>query len=616
MLEFIKKLDVFGYRPQFLVSGNQKFKSSAGGFIFIAFFIFAIYYFISQTVEYLDKYNSVSNSRIVLIDSESYNISVPEMYLGIGIISDSHIEYNITNNFSYLDFKLGDTYINREGKRTDNYITLAPCDFNHFYDDLENNKYLWGKKEVVINRLKYYLCLPSNFTFKSLAYDFGEEERFIQIIVSLKNMSVLNYAQQHLKTFRPKLNFIFKNILVNTEDKYSPYSSNIDTFYNEIDYEFIKKTDLSLNPFEIFDDRNYFGNSAYEPVEYGFSNQREYTLFQISKKTDVSVQIPDRLSSLILELYKVKLNLNRSVNRCYRSYTKFTEFFAEVSAVLSNLLVFFAVIMIEYNSLQGTNDMIVTLFNNEKLLNMNLFTKDLKKKIKNKTTSIDNCLKTNTKSSRIRKSSIKDNQSLKSKLYLNKENLSFEYEKEHRLCFDNIVETEKNVFESVEKNNILIPITDDNERCESILRNNTLIKQTQCLEEIINNLIEENENFSFFDFLKAPFYRNDKHLILYKGLDNLNKIMDIQNYIKFNLGMSFIKQILFDKFQLLAFDGLFQVINCKTLFYDNNDISRDFSIYNKSHFEEFFRSFQFILQRQNSTDKKLLDFLFQNLEIS
>ena len=143
----------------------------------------------------------------------------------------------------------------------------------------------------------------------------------------------------------------------------------------------------------------------------------------------------------------------------------------------------------------------------------------------------------------------------------------------------------------------------------------TIFKQTHCLENILDNLIVETGNYSFFSVMKAILMRNEKHNIFTKGIDNLNRIMDIQNYIKFNLGMSFIKQILFDKSQLLTFDGLFQVINCKTLFYDNTDVSRDFSIYNKSHFEDFFRSFQLILQRQNPTDKKILDFLFKNLDI-
>lgn len=132
----------------------------------------------------------------------------------------------------------------------------------------------------------------------------------------------------------------------------------------------------------------------------------------------------------------------------------------------------------------------------------------------------------------------------------------------------------------------------------------------------MENLIFETGNLSYFDLLKAILMRNEKDNILTKGIDNLNRIMDVQNYIKFNLGMSFIKQILFDRSQLLIFDNLFQVINCKTLFYDNTDVSRDFSIYNKSHFEDFFRSFQLILQRQNPTDKKILDFLFKNLDIS
>jgi hypothetical protein len=77
--------------------------------------------------------------------------------------------------------------------------------------------------------------------------------------------------------------------------------------------------------------------------------------------------------------------------------------------------------MIEYNSFLGTNDMILSLFNREKLENMKLFTRDLKKKISRRATSIDPHVNDIIKTTRNITDNSKHNPSLKSNRYLIKE---------------------------------------------------------------------------------------------------------------------------------------------------------------------------------------------------
>ena len=72
--------------------------------------------------------------------------------------------------------------------------------------------------------------------------------------------------------------------------------------------------------------------------------------------------------------------------------------------------------------------------------------------------------------------------------------------------------------------------------------------QTSKLEEIINALLEDSVEYSFYDFLKNICGTKKKSMFFYNyGLENLKKMMDIYNFLKFNLEMTLIKEVLFDK---------------------------------------------------------------------
>ena len=79
-----------------------------------------------------------------------------------------------------------------------------------------------------------------------------------------------------------------------------------------------------------------------------------------------------------LNLQKVMIYLNPIKRQTYRRYKKFATFLAEVSSVLSNGFMLFAVVMIRYNSVQGKNNMILSMFPKKLIENLKFFKKDLK----------------------------------------------------------------------------------------------------------------------------------------------------------------------------------------------------------------------------------------------
>ena len=79
-----------------------------------------------------------------------------------------------------------------------------------------------------------------------------------------------------------------------------------------------------------------------------------------------------------LNLEKIMIYLNPIKRQTYRRYKKFATFLAEVSSVLSNGFMLFAVVMIRYNSVQGKNNMILSMFPKKLIENLKFFKKDLK----------------------------------------------------------------------------------------------------------------------------------------------------------------------------------------------------------------------------------------------
>ena len=145
-------------------------------------------------------------------------------------------------------------------------------------------------------------------------------------------------------------------------------------------------------------------------------------------------------------------------------------------------------------------------------------------------------------------------------------------------------------------------------KCETISANTKM-------DEVIITLLEDGLAFSFFDFLKNSCGIKKKSTVLYNyGLENLKTIMDIDTYLKFNLEMTLIKEVLFDKNQIVIFDIISKMINLKKFFEPIIEKQLSFDRYDKFEFEEFFSSIDVLFDRQNETDRKIINFITTKIE--
>ena len=90
--------------------------------------------------------------------------------------------------------------------------------------------------------------------------------------------------------------------------------------------------------------------------------------------------------------------------------------------------------------------------------------------------------------------------------------------------------------------------------------------------------------------------------------------MDIERYLKFNLDMTLVKEVLFDNTQRLVFDTITKLISFKRFFDKNKEKYVDFSSYKKEDYESFFKGIKCMSSRYDTTDNKIIKFIEERIE--
>ena len=142
-----------------------------------------------------------------------------------------------------------------------------------------------------------------------------------------------------------------------------------------------------------------------------------------------------------------------------------------------------------------------------------------------------------------------------------------------------------------------------------LVKNESINVSRKSLTNFMNIILEKSLKFSFQDYLKKLFCFTSKKMTLYSiALNSIKNIMEIKTFIRSNLEAKLIKKVLFDKNQLIVFDTISLFSNFKSLFDDNEKDLKMFN-YDKKDFQDFFESLNILFQRENATDRKLLNFI-------
>ena len=389
---FIKKFDYFGYTPKFRINGNDVYKSSFGGLIFIFFIIYSLYLLTSQLIIFLNNINIVKTSRILFKDSESsYLLTTSDIYLGLGLVDVNQKEFNSTEMFPYLIFDMSLIIIDKFSNKTKIPIELGKCDMSKFIGQSEFDTYSSYDIANLNNKLAYYVCPVPNSTFNYTPDMFGTEHIYIDFDLNLKNTSILSQASDDLNIFRPRLNLIFKQYKLNFDSKSNPYEPFIENIFTNLDFDFIKKNEILISPLEIKDDDYFFTTGSFKYyINNLLGTQTNGTVFSMSHRTSYFERVWNRTASVqannmnpLLYLAKFLIRMSPTSEITLRTYDNLSNFLANVSAVLSNILIIFMIIMTKVNEINGKNLLLESMFSFKTIKNMIKFHEDFNKKYKN-----------------------------------------------------------------------------------------------------------------------------------------------------------------------------------------------------------------------------------------
>ena len=275
-------------------------------------------------------------------------------------------------------------------------IDLQICNYSLFSngDDVINDTILRTK---IIEKISYYYCPVSNFTFNITPDTFENGHIYLDFSLRLKNYTFYDTAYKDLLTRAPYVNLIYKQIGLNIESKSQPYKSFIENTMNTIDPEYVKRTEMRIEPLEIMDDDDAFSLGSFKYYKNNLvSSQNNGTAFRYSRYSDFFEAEGNRTNISSLAFNRFYMRLGTSCNVSLRLFQKFSDFLASVGAIISNLLLLIVILMSQINKINGRHLLLESMFSYNIIRDIKKFKKEAKIHF-NKNSNAETKIKVNKK---------------------------------------------------------------------------------------------------------------------------------------------------------------------------------------------------------------------------
>ena len=374
-------LDIFGYVPQFTIKKEACYKSEFGAIIHLFYFVLFWYYCIAVTIEYITAFNEVDKIKVFTSESNIYNVSIKDIYFGIGIMKNSMVNLSL---FPGINIALQYVYVDEYGSKNYTNINLTTCKMSNFYSPSDWKNIPNDEKDYLKKRLTNYLCPDSEGFSQTLIPYKLVNYSYYQFIVNAANDSVLNLTINQLFLDKPKIQFIWSGIDVASHDKETPYKTYIDFIQSSFHENSYEEVELFLKPYTISDDDYRFSSQYTIYKNEDYSSQPEGEIFNVEKVSYRTVdqfgrKIPPNSSDTDHLLFqKIKINLSSQAIKVFRDYMKFVDFLAQTTAFTSNILFVLMIFMSWVNSVLAQNILLKTLFSSNSIKHMKEFENDYK----------------------------------------------------------------------------------------------------------------------------------------------------------------------------------------------------------------------------------------------
>jgi hypothetical protein len=346
--KIFKNLDYFGVQLNFQYDNKQKFRSVFGGVTFFCFFVFAM------TFTFLNFKNFSNRTMMNLVFNENYSEKAPEirpldysMQYAVGLEVGNPSKLPLLYQYIDIHFisvtlqKINGTVI-----KSKKLLNMTKCTKELFFNINEAGFNSLG--------LQNYFCPDlTNFSIQGIWTE--EIFKYFEFVTFLKpeiytnnNLTLLNEARKLFIDYEIKSSLYY----IDTSITVSDYSNPINKFFNSIfivcDWRFFKKMNLDYMYLKFISDSDMLFrdevtfNKDFVVLDslmeyFGDINEDRFT-----KSTNPRPRDFDTFSKLYIRS-SPKSRLTKRV------YMKLTEYLANMSSILSSLLLILFLIVARLN---------------------------------------------------------------------------------------------------------------------------------------------------------------------------------------------------------------------------------------------------------------------------
>lgn len=348
MNNFLKKFDYFGVEIFFLYDSKIKYYSSTGGFIFLIFFFISLIYvgcnikpFVTRknmTLIFYDKKIEQTD----IIDFENYTSRFSYQYVCSGFeqteldklfqITVHHVTMNSTNG---------------EKKKTKVLLNSTKCKKNDFYNEFnatyDNNGY---DKNLFCPDLKDFVIggVYQDHIFK-----------YFELTTSARKNADPDKIRAVLQNYECRLEVNHVDTVINVYDYSHPIKRYIRSEFSTIKANLLNKMNIyfKVQTFDSYE--NYLFDKHSNSYYLGYSYFEEY---EDDKGYDRFIVKPYNYDTFA-KIY-LRADLERTIIQ--RKYMKLTEFAANMSSILSEILLILYVIVRFINRIYAEQSVIKKIF--------------------------------------------------------------------------------------------------------------------------------------------------------------------------------------------------------------------------------------------------------------
>jgi hypothetical protein len=320
--KFLLFFDYFGVNITFRKSDKeQDFNSPMGGFIFLLFGILSITYCVINFIPFSQRLNmNLVQSEKSIIPNSLLDFNERKMNIGFSLIYDDNstvVSDAISSSF-IIQAKLVKMINNTK------YPTILEthkCQPSDFYNKTTFDSLGLSKFNCIDNS---NISIYGSFASQPFQY--------IEIDLSLdKNIATSN-PQYYMDLFRKNsilFDLMYLDTSLNFDDVGKPIDSYIDSFITYVDYWNLRKINVYFSTFQFSSDDNIL-----------FSEPVSHDSFRLDEIFVYTNYMNDRLqNNQNLNLMKLYIRSSASVTICIRQFQKITEYFANMSGLLSQVVI-------------------------------------------------------------------------------------------------------------------------------------------------------------------------------------------------------------------------------------------------------------------------------------